>query len=94
MGKVISMKKWLKRQTRNSKGALDLTSPEAVNLKKVSDEIDKIVVQSIESGLITSSQMAGLLSHRLGSLLRLLGNKSSLYSACTEVLRKQASISD
>ena len=66
-------------------------SQETRQLKDLSDQIDAIVMQAIDEG-IPIYEIAGLLSHRLGTLMRNVEEKDRLWDVCSEVLKKQASL--
>ena len=44
---------------------------ETMKLLKVSDQLDQIIIENIESGKLSMNEIAGLLAHRLGSLVRM-----------------------
>ncbi len=63
--------------------------PEVRQLKDLSDQIDSLVLAAIDKG-IDPNEVAGLLAHRLGTLLRGVNTKSKLWDVCEKVLKKQA----
>ena len=66
MGKVIQF------PTRNKED-------EAISiLLKISDEIDEVILRHIDSGEVDAKDLAGLLAHRLGTLMRSVEEKSKL----------------
>lgn len=65
---------------------------EALRLMQISDEIDAVILKHIESGTVDPRDLAGLLAHRLGTLMRHLDQKSKLWDVCEKVLKTQAAI--
>jgi hypothetical protein len=61
-----------------------------VRLLRIADEIDAVILRHVEAGDIDLKELAGLLSHRLGTLVRNMENKEVLLDVCVDVLRKQA----
>ena len=78
-------------QPKISKKAPD---PSLHKLKSISDEIDKIIVNTLETGAIRPAELIGVLAHRLGALLKHFDGKAKLWNICERVLKKQASIED
>ena len=62
----------------------------ALKMLKIADEIDSIILRHMDAGDIEPKELAGLLSHRLGTLMKHIENKDALIDICVEVLRKQA----
>lgn len=81
MGKVIKFP-----------GHKPLVDKEALKMLKVSDELDAVILRNLSDGNLTPKEMAGLLAHRLGTLMRTLDEKSKLMSVCEEVMKKQAAL--
>jgi hypothetical protein len=71
----------------SSKTRLDTST---VRLLKIADEIDAVILRHVEAGDIDLKELAGLMSHRLGTLVKNLENKEQLLDVCVDVLRKQA----
>ena len=71
----------------SSKTKLDTST---VRMLKIADEIDAVILRHVESGDIDPKELAGLLSHRLGTLMKHIENKDALIDVCVDVLRKQA----
>ncbi|MBM4252556.1 MAG: hypothetical protein FJ146_11345 [Deltaproteobacteria bacterium] len=65
---------------------------EAERLLKVADEIDAVIVNHLREGQIDPREMAGVLAHRLGTLMRHVDQKSVLWDFCEKVLKAQAAI--
>ncbi len=66
------------------------THPKVQQLKKISDQIDAIVVDAIVDKQIDPHELAGLLAHRLGALLKGFDDKAKTWDVCTQVAKKQA----
>ncbi len=79
MGKVIPFQK---------KTASD---QEALKLIQIADELDRVILRHIEAGTIDARDMAGLLAHRLGTLVRHVNDNAKLLEVCEHVLKSQAS---
>ena len=60
-----------------------------MKLLKLSDKFDQIILEQLESGELSVNEVAGILSHRLGSLIRLSEQKETLFSLCRSVIEKQ-----
>ena len=78
--KVIQLKSRAKPQGQTS----------ALRMLRIADEIDGIILRHMEAGDIEPKELAGLLSHRLGTLMKNIENKQELIDLCVDVLRKQA----
>ncbi len=61
-------------------------------LLKISDEIDEVILRHIDSGEVDPKDVAGLLAHRLGTLMRSVDEKTKLWDVCEKVLKRQAAI--
>ena len=69
---------------------IDEMTPELIRLKKVSDQIDRIIVENLEQNTVDSHEMIGILAHRLGTLLRNMEKKRELWQVCQEVICDQS----
>ncbi|MEY4630560.1 MAG: hypothetical protein RIQ81_680 [Pseudomonadota bacterium] len=87
--KVIQLADHARRREKIARGRID---DEARTLIKISNEIDAIVLRHLEAGDVEPRDLAGLLSHRLGTLIRHLEGKEKLWDVCEKVLKKQAAI--
>lgn len=69
---------------------------EAQKMLDVSNEIDNIVLKHLTNGDFQPHEVAGLMAHRLGNLLKHMTpeEKELAWKACIEVLNKQAEIED
>jgi len=63
-------------------------------LMQISDEIDTLVLGHILDGQVDPKDLAGLLAHRLGNLIRHLdeSDREKLWEVCATVLRRQAKV--
>lgn len=66
--------------------------PEVLKLLGVSQKIDAIVIEALHESGLKPRDVAGVLAHRLGSLMRQLDEKDKLWDVCERVLKKQAAI--
>lgn len=91
MGKVIQFPTGEAKRHRQTKspGAVDT---EALRLMQVSDELDAVILKYIEAGTVDPRDLAGLMAHRLGTLMRHLDQKSKLWDVCERVLKSQAAL--
>lgn len=67
-------------------------SPIALKLIKASMEIDNVLLAYLKSNEIEPKELAGLLAHRLGTLLSHFDDKQALWEVCERILLKQASL--
>lgn len=94
-GKVIKLSEYKKSgrhdgaAEKKARAGLD---PEARMLMDISDEIDAVIIQHLQAGDVEPRDLAGLLSHRLGSLMKHIEGKEKLWDVCEKVLKKQAAI--
>jgi hypothetical protein len=65
-----------------------------VRLLKIADEIDQVILRHVEAGHVDLKELAGLLSHRLGTLVKHLNDKEQLLDVCVDVLRRQAAVDE
>ena len=65
--------------------------PEAIKLKEIADELDRVLLHHLKGGA-DPRDIAGIVAHRLGTLICRLENKSELWNLCEKILKKQAKI--
>ena len=82
MGKVIQLDKHRK------------VDRETILLVNVADAVDTIVMNAIKNEGLDPRDLAGVLAHRLGTLIRHLENKERLFEVCTDVARGQAAVDE
>ena len=70
------------------------STPDSASIKllKVSDEIDALIMHHVQTGNVDLRDLAGLLSHRLGTLMSHIEDKKELLPLCLKVLRRQAKV--
>jgi hypothetical protein len=61
-------------------------------LLEIANEIDDIIVRHLKDGDIEARDLAGLMAHRLGTLMRHIDQKGKLWDVCEKVLKAQAAI--
>jgi hypothetical protein len=73
----------------NKKPEID---PKTANLLAVSDDIDTLMAEAIFDHELDPKDVAGLLAHRLGSLIRQVegDDRDKLIAICKEVMMRQA----
>jgi hypothetical protein len=93
-GKILDFRPVTTKSGGRDKTGKQQKSPEAVALKllRISDEIDAVILHHVESGNIDIRDLAGLLSHRLGTLMNHIEDKKDLLPLCMRVLKKQAKV--
>ena len=64
----------------------------AVKLMRLADEIDSIIVDAVTSRNLEARDVAAVLAHRLGTLVRTLDEKGELLDLCASVARTQAAV--
>ena len=92
--KVIQLADHAKRrdEARQIKAGVASLDREAQILIAISNEIDAIVLRHLQAGDVEPRDLAGLLSHRLGTLMCHIEGKERLWDVCEKVLKKQAAI--
>jgi len=65
---------------------------DAAKLIKIADEIDSVILKNLDLGVVDARDIAGLLAHRLGTLMRHMDQKDKLWDVCEKVLKTQAVI--
>lgn len=63
----------------------------AEGLLEIGNQIDGVLMGALEYGL-NPREVAGILSHRLGTLMAHLQDKDELWPICEKVLKRQAKI--
>ena len=67
---------------------------ETMRLLRIADEIDAIILRHLTEGTVEPRELAGVISHRLGTLMRHLEEKEKLIEACQQVIEKQAAVDE
>lgn len=63
-----------------------------LKLKDLSDRLDDVILGALAQEGIDPKDVAGLLAHRLGSLMRPMSQKDRLWDVCEKVAKRQAVI--
>ena len=74
------------------KDAASASDQEAKRLMGIADEIDAVILKHLDAGEVDPRDLAGLMAHRLGTLMRHLDQKGKLWDVCEKVLKAQAAI--
>ena len=69
-------------------------SPSVIKLKNASDAIDEIIVACLQDPTLDPKEVAGVLAHRLGSLIKNMDHKEKLWDIYKGVAEKQARIGE
>lgn len=85
MAKVIQFPKTANQEKKEK---------EIETLKLVSDQLDDVILEAILEKNLDPKEVAGIIAHRLGSLMRKLESKDDLWDVCERVAKKQAAIED
>ncbi len=64
----------------------------AESLVKIAEEIDAVILRHLQEDHVDPRDLVGLLSHRLGTLMNHLEEKSELWYICEKVMKRQAQI--
>ena len=78
MGKVLQFKQ------------RDQVGKAAEKMVEIADEIDGVILRRLGDKDIDARDLAGLLAHRLGTLMSHIDEKSELWYLCEKVMKKQA----
>jgi hypothetical protein len=67
---------------------------ESMKLLKISDEIDAVILRHLAAGEVEPHEIAGLLAHRLGNLMKHIGGeeKMRLWQICSRIIGRQAEV--
>lgn len=63
-----------------------------IKLKNASDNIDSVIIGCLNDPGLDPKEVAGLLAHRLGALLKNMDKKDKLWSVYRKVVEKQAEL--
>lgn len=67
---------------------------ETMRLLRIADEIDAIILKHLNAGEIAPRDLAGVISHRLGTLMRHLEGKEQILDICQKVITRQAAVDE
>ena len=65
---------------------------DAKRLMQIANELDTVILRHLDLGEVDPRDMAGLMAHRLGTLMRHIEEKSKLWDVCEKVLKAQAAL--
>ena len=81
MGKVLKFRQKERQEDRITRKMIE-----------IADDIDAVILKHLQDSDVEIKDVAGLLSHRLGTLMNHLEDKSELWFVIEKVLKKQARI--
>lgn len=88
MAKIIDIKNAKSRKRKTA----PVVDSEAIKLMRLADEIDSVILKHLEKDNVDQWDIAGVLAHRLGTLLCHVEDKDKLWDVCEKVLKQQAII--
>lgn len=91
MGEVIPFAP-KRKKAQDEQGVDPAHADEAQRLMEIASELDDVILRNLHQGDVDPRDLAGLISHRLGTLIRHLDEKERLWSVCEQVLRAQAAL--
>jgi hypothetical protein len=65
---------------------------DAKRLMQIANDLDSVILRHLDLGEVDPRDMAGLIAHRLGTLMRHIDEKSKLWDVCEKVLKAQAAL--
>jgi hypothetical protein len=69
-----------------------ISTQQVRKLQIVSDALDGIILEAITEKDMDPYEIAGLLAHRLGSLMKNFSQKEEIWDICQAVMKRQASL--
>jgi len=69
-----------------------ISTQQVRKLQMVSDALDGIILEAITEKDMDPYEIAGLLAHRLGSLMKNFSQKEEIWDICQAVMKRQASL--
>lgn len=67
-------------------------SPDDKMILQLSDDIDALFKKWLMNPKLKIRDLAGVVAHRLGSLLLLVDKKQELWDVCADIAKKQAKV--
>jgi hypothetical protein len=64
----------------------------AKRMMEIANELDAVILRHLDEGHVDPRDLAGLMAHRLGTLMRHIDEKSKLWDVCEKVLKAQAAL--
>ena len=65
---------------------------QTVSLMRIADQLDDVIIEHLEAEKLSVHEVAGILAHRLGNLIRVAEKKEELIELCESMIRKQSSV--
>ena len=69
------------------------TTPEEMRLLKIGNDFDAIITKWMSDRNTSIKEVAGVMAHRFGSLLRCVDRKEELWQVCERILTRVAELS-
>lgn len=91
-GKLLAFRPVTKTSPKGSSKNTSKADSTSIKLMKISDEIDALILHHVQNGDVELRDLAGLLSHRLGTLMSHIDDRKELLPVCMNVLRRQAKV--
>jgi hypothetical protein len=65
---------------------------ETERLIKLSDIVDQLIIENLDQGEVEPHELAGIIAHRLGTLIRHIGvdERKQVLEVCLSILTRQA----
>jgi hypothetical protein len=79
-------------QTKSKLAPKETPDQTTLKLLKISDEIDAVILKHVQNGDVDVRDLAGLLSHRLGTMMNHIEDKEDLLPICMRVMKRQAKV--
>lgn len=67
-------------------------SKEAIHLLHFADKLDEVIKAEMAKGVTSPREIAGIVAHRLGTMLRLIERNEPLWTVLKEIIERQANI--
>ena len=67
-------------------------SSQLCKMKVLSDQIDELILRSMQKQDLDPQEILGVLAHRTGNLLGHMENKKDFWSVCKKIIKDQAKI--
>ena len=95
MGDVIELAKRKNQRSRNSQETFTRSRKgkapsrdRTVIMKKVSDRIDALLTECLNNDELALHELAGLLAHRLGALIKITEERAKLVELCERLISR------
>lgn len=94
MGQIHSLDKARLKKAKILEKKNSVVDHEAELLLKIANQIDAIIIEELERGEVSGVELAGVLAHRLGAILKNLNNKADMWHLCQKIIERKASIEE